>query len=335
MTNGRPRATRPVPCLVAALLITGLTAVACNPQEMGSRTQRLSVATGGTGGVYYPYGGGVAKVISDNVEGVEATAEVTGGSVDNLKFIATGSADLGIVLADSLDDAYQGRGVFSDFGAVPARALAVLYDNYNHVVTLTSKEIRTIADLKDRVISTGAPGSGTEVSAFRILEAAGVNPETDVRRQSLGASQSVDALKDDKIDAFFWSGGIPTGSVLDLATTPGRTIQVVANDAVLPTLTAEYGATVYHVSTIPSSTYPGMETDVEVIAVANVLIVHEEMSDELAYQIVQALFEHHDVMAAIHPMAALLTLENAVTGAPIPFHPGAARYYAEQRRPVE
>ena len=260
---------------------------------------------------------------------------MTGGSLDNLKFLANGSADMGIVLADSLDDAYHARGVFSDFGAVPARALAVLYDNYNHVVTVTSKEIGTLADLKGRLISTGSPGSGTEVSAFRILEAGGVNPETDIRRQSLGAAQSVGALKDDKIDAFFWSGGIPTGSVLDLATTPGRTIQVVPNAAVLATLAAEYGDTVYHVATIPRTTYPGMETDVDVIAVANVLVVHEEMPDELAYRIVQALFEHHDEMAAIHAMAALLTLDNAVIGSPVPFHPGAARYYADQGRPVE
>jgi TRAP transporter TAXI family solute receptor len=335
MTDRHPRAPRPALWLAAIGLTAGLMAIACNPQEMGSRSERLSVATGGTGGVYYPYGGGVAKVISDHLEGVEATAEVTAGSVDNLKFIANGSADLGIVLADSLDDAYQARGVFAEFGAVPTRALAVLYDNYNHVVTTTAKEISTIGDLRDRVISTGAPGSGTEISAFRILEAAGVNPETDIRRQSLGAAQSVDALKDNKIDAFFWSGGIPTGSVLDFATTPGRTIRIVANAALLPSLAGDYGATVYHVSTIPSSTYPGMETSVDVIAVANVLVVHEEMSDELAYRIVQALFEHHDEMSAIHPMAALLTLENAVTGSPVPFHPGAARYYAEQGRPVE
>ena len=303
--------------------------LACNPQELGGLTQRLSVATGGTGGVYYPYGGGVAKVISDHIDGVEATAEVTNGTVDNLKFIANRSADLAFGLADSLDDAFHARGVFSEFGAVPARALAVLYDNYNHVVTLTGKDIDTVADLRNRVVSTGAPGSGTEVSAFRILEAAGVDPETDIRRQSLGASQSVDALKDNKIDAFFWSGGIPTGSVLDLATTPGRTIKLVASDELLATLQGQYGASVYHTSTIPRTTYPGMEADVTVVAVANVLVAHESMAEELAYRITQAFFDYHDELGAIHPMAEILTLETAVVGSPIPFHDGAVRYYRE------
>ena len=148
-----------------AILISAATLVGCS--QPGGLTQRLSVATGGTGGVYYPYGGGIAKVISDHLDGIEATAEVTAGTVDNLKFIANGSADLGFALADSLDDAYHGRGVFADFGAIPARAIAVLYDNHNHIVTLVGSDITSVSDLRGHVVSTGAPGSGTEVSAFR------------------------------------------------------------------------------------------------------------------------------------------------------------------------
>ena len=310
--------------LALALLVIG-----CSPSEIGTLTQRVSIATGGTGGVYYPYGGGVAKVISDGVEGVEATAEVTHGTVDNLKFIANRSADIAFALADSLDDAYAGRAVFSDFGAVPARALAVLFDNYNHVVTLEGTGIATVADLDGRIVSTGSPGSGTEISALRILEAAGVNPES-LRRQSLGASQSVGAIKDGKIEAFFWSGGIPTGSVLDLATTPGRTIRVLSTEALLPALQQQYGDAIYHNENIPQSTYPGMASDVVTIAVANVLVVHESMDSDLARRITESLFQHHDVLAAIHPMAALLSHETAVAGSPIPFHDGAIAYYREQ-----
>ena len=313
----------------AVLVMAGLM-LACNPNHMGSLTKRLSIATGGTGGVYYPYGGGIAKVISDHVEGVEATAEVTAGTVDNLKFIANRSADLAFGLADSIDDAVNGRGAFAEFARIPLRALAVLYDNHNHVVTLARKEIATIADLKDKVISTGAPGSGTEISAFRILEAAGIDPERDIRKQRLGAAQSVAALKDGKIDAFFWSGGIPTGSVLDLAATPGRTIVLVPNTEVLATLQERYGAFVYHASTIPKSIYPGMEENVATVAVSNVLVVHESMDAELAYWITRALFEAHDELAAIHPMATALTLEAAVQGSPISFHDGAVRYYREE-----
>jgi hypothetical protein len=317
---------------LALIAVVGTAVVACGGPDAGGGglTVRLSVATGGTGGVYYPYGGGIAKVISDHVDGVEATAEVTAGTVDNLKFIANRSADLAFGLADSIDDAANQRGVFSDFGEVPMRGLAVLYDNYNHLVSVTSTGIETVADLKERVVSTGAPGSGTEVSAFRILEAAGVNPETDITRQSLGAAQSVDAIKDDKIDAFFFSGGLPTGAILDLASTPGRTIKVVPNGGTLPTLQEQYGALVYHNSPIPPSVYPGMEDTVTVVAVSNVLVVHADMDEELAYELTRVLFDHHDELAAVHPMAGVLTLDSATAGSPIPFHDGAIRYYQEQ-----
>lgn len=319
------------PLALAVIAAIGATMLACAaPDGGGGLTVRLSIATGGTGGVYYPYGGGIAKVISDNLEGVEATAEVTAGTVDNLKFIANRSADLGFALADSLDDSFHGRGAFDEFGAVPARAIAVLYDNHNHLVTLTSTGITNIADLAGRVVSTGAPGSGTEISAFRILEAAGLDPEQDIRRQSLGAVTSVDALRDGKIDAFFWSGGIPTGSVLDLATTPGRTIRLVPNGGVLDTLQTRYGALVYHGSHIPETTYPGMDADVATIAVSNVLVAHEAMDAELARGITAALFAYHDELAAVHPMAGVLSLESALIGSPVPFHDGAAAYYRER-----
>ena len=316
------RAFFPVALLGAAL--------ACAPPSGGGLTQRLSVATGGTGGVYYPFGGGVAQVISDHVEGVEATAEVTAGTVDNLKFLANHGADLAFALADSLDDAAAGRGVFADFGVVPARAIAVLYDNLNQLVTLEGKGIETVADLRDRVVSTGAPGSGTEITAVRVLEAAGLSPGTDIRQQSLGVSESVDALKDDKIDAFFWSGGIPTGAVLDLASTPGRTVKLVSIAHTLPFLHEHHGDSVYHGVKIPRITYPGMADDAEVVGVANVLVAHEAMSEDLAYRITQALFEHHDQLAAVHAEAAKLSLESAVLGSTVPFHAGAIRYYREQ-----
>lgn len=325
------RSTMVWPLVIAA----ALTSAACNPQQLveqeGGLTQRVSIATGTTGGVYYPYGGGVAKVISEHLANVEATAEVTAGTVDNVKFLHNGSADIAFGLADSLDDAEAGRGVFEDFGAVPVRALAVLYMNHTHVVTLADKNIDRLADLTGRVVSTGAPGSGTEIIAFRVLEAAGIDPETDIRKQGLGSTQSVGALKDQKIDAFFWSGGLPTGSVLDLATTPGRTIKLIPNAGTLSSLHEQYGSVVYQSTIIPRSTYPGMEADVPVIGVVNVLAVHERMSEELAYGITRVLFERRADLVAIHSEAEGLTLESAILGSPIPFHDGAIRYYREQQ----
>ena len=336
VSAGQDQGVEPRPFRFAAALVgaAAVVLVACNPQQLVEderTTQRLSIATGGTGGVYYPYGGGIAKVISERLEDVEATAEVTAGTVDNLKFLHNGSADVAFALADSLDDAVAGRGAFAEFGAVSARALAVLYMNYTHLVTRADRNIDGITDLKDKVVSTGAPGSGTEITAVRILEAVRLDPESDLRRQRLGVIQSVDALKDQKIDAFFWSGGLPTGSVLDLAATPARRIKLIPNAEALPSLQNKYRSAVYERSVIPSSTYPGMEANVPVIVVANVLVVHEQMSEELAYGITRVLFERRADLVAIHSEAENLTLESASIGSPVPFHEGAIRHYREQQ----
>ena len=298
-------------------------------REHGAR-QWLSVATGGTGGVWYPYGGGIAKVLSEHVRNVEATAEVTSASIDNLNFLRAGTADLAFTLADALNDAYRGVGPFTETGRVPARALAVLYGSYVHLATTEGRGIDGLGDLRGKVVSTGSPGSGTEAAALRILEAAGLDPDGDLRRQGLGVGQSVDALRDGKIDAFFWVGGVPTGAVLDLANTPGRELKLLPLAELLPALRAEYGAELYTPISIPRSTYPGLEADVPTISVANVLVVDREMSEELAYEITRALFEHRDELIAIHPEARNLTPKSAIEGSPVPFHPGAIRFYRER-----
>ena len=309
-------------CCVLCLL------VACAPPA--SPIQRLSVATGGTGGVYYPYGGGVAQIISRYIPDVEATAEVTAASIDNLKFLRDGKADLGFTLADSLEEGLQGRGAFADGGGAPFRALAVLYGNYTHIATLAGSGIERIEDLKDKVVSTGAAGSGTELIAVRVLEAAGLDPDTDIRKQSLGAAQSVDALKDGKVDAFFWSGGLPTGAVLDLATSARQPLRLLENASVLSALQATYGSTVYHERAISPDAYPGIVDEVPVVGVNNILAVHERMPSELAYLITKALFEHRAELEAVHSEAKNLTLDRATVGSPAPFHEGAIRYYRER-----
>src|SRR5688500_9581410 len=220
----------------AWLAIVVLTVVACTPREFvrgDGGIARLSIATGNTGGVFYPYGGGLAKVLSESLPKVEVTAEVTAASVDNLKLIQLGKVDIAFTLADTLADAVNGRGPFEKAGPVAAQTLAVLYPNYTHLVTVEGNGIDRIADLRGKVVSTGSAGSGTEVIAFRVLRAAGLDPDRDIRRQALSVNASVDAIKDDKIDAFFWSGGLPTASVLDLASTAGLTAKLIANDEVM------------------------------------------------------------------------------------------------------
>ena len=312
----------------AFIAVVAIAACGSSASPSGGR-QRLSIATGGTGGVFYPYGGGIAKVISENIENVEATAEVTAASVDNLKFIKQGTSDLAFTMADTAQDALLARDVFADFGAVPARTLAVLYSSYVHVVTLAGSGITRVADLKGRTVSIGSPGSGTAVLAQRILEVAGIDPARDLRTQSLGVAQSVDALKDGKVEAFFWNGGLPTAAVVDLVNTPGTRAQFISTDDILPRLQQKYGPQLYYRALIPRDTYKA-ERDTPVVAVANLLVVSESMDEQLAYDITRLLFEKQAELAAIHPQARELSLDTALVGSPIPFHPGAIRYYRER-----
>lgn len=321
--------------LVLLMALLSLVA-ACGPKGAPTGTEagkasvtRLSIATGNTGGVYYPYGGGIAKIISESIPNVEATAEVTAASVDNLKYIRDRKSDLAFTTADTLADAVQGTGAFKDT-KLPIRVIAALYFNTTHVVTLTSTSIKSIRDLKGKVVSIGSPGSGTEVTALRILEAFGIHPETDIKRQGLGVSQSVDALKDGKIDAFFWNGGLPTAAVLDLAHTPGMTIRMLEDASILESLRKTYGEGLYLPGIVPKAMYPGLDADVGVVNIPNLLAVHADMDENLVYQITKTLFDRKSALVAIHPEAQNLSLASAVQGSPAPFHPGAIRYYEEQ-----
>jgi uncharacterized protein len=310
---------------VGALVVACMNSAGSN----GATTQRLSIATGGTGGVFYPYGGGIAKIISESLPGVEATVEVTAASIDNLKFLKQGTSDIAFTMADIAQDALQSRDAFTTFGAVPLRTLAVLYSSYTHLVASEESGITTVAQLKGHVVSVGAAGSGTTTLALRILEAAGLDPKRDLRRQNLGVAQSVDAMKDGKIDAFFWNGGLPTASVLDLVNTPGITVRFISTDTLLPRLEQMFGPGLYYRENIPKTTYK-MNADASVIAVANLLVVSETMAEPLAYDITRLLFDKQKELAAIHPQARSLNLKAAVSGSPIPFHPGAIRLYRER-----
>jgi TRAP transporter TAXI family solute receptor len=261
---------------------------------------------------------------------VEATAEVTAASVDNLKFIRDRKADIAFTTADTLADGVNGTGAFKDT-KLPLRTLAVLYKNYTHVVTLASGPIKEMTDLKGHVVSTGSPGSGAEVTAFRVLQAYGIDPEKDIQRQRLGATESADALKDGKVDAFFWSGGLPTAAIVDLGHTTGITIRLVSNDSVLEDLQNTYGKSLYVRGIVPKDVYPKLESDVGVVSIPTLLVVHAEMDENLVYEITRTLFDHRDELIAIHPEAKNLALDSAVKESPAEFHPGAIRYYKEHQ----
>jgi TRAP transporter TAXI family solute receptor len=309
--------------LIAAVLV--FTALPAEPQQ---KSVRLSIATGGTGGVYYPLGGGLANVLSKNLAGVEATAEVTSASVDNIKLVGAGKADVAFSLADTASEGFNGTGKFKE--KVPVRSIAVLYANKSQWVTVEGTGVQKMQDLKGRRIATGAPGSGTEIIALRILEAYGMDPEKDVKREKLSVAESVNALKDRKIDAFFWSGGVPTAAVTDLAATPGTKIKLLDHAEAIPNLVKKYGS-LYVKGVIPAKSYPGQAKDVEVADVWNVLVVNEKMDEKLAHDIVKTLFEKKADLVAVHSEAANLKLESQYEGgSPIPFHPGAIKYFSEK-----
>ncbi len=288
---------------------------------------RLSIATGGTGGVYYPYGGAIASVISKYVPGVEATAEVTAAAVDNIKLVAAGEADLGYAYPDLAYDAIEGLGQFKR--KLPIRVVAHLYVSYFHLVTLGNSPIKSVADLRGKRVSTGAPGSGTEVVAFRVLEAYGINHDKDIKRDRLSVVESVNALKDGKIDAFFWVGGLPTAAILDLAATPGTSMKLIPTDGALPNIFRKYGH-VYVSTKIPKATYPKIATDTGVVGIPNILVCNTNASTDLIYSILKAMFDHKNELVNVHSQAKELTIQGAVIKTAVPYHPGAVKFFREK-----
>jgi TRAP transporter TAXI family solute receptor len=294
-----------------------------------SFAQNLSIGTGGTGGVYYPLGGGMAAVLSKYVDGMQATAEVTGGSVANLQLIGTGKPYLGMTMADAGLDALKGQDKFKGH-PVPVRTLMVMYPNRMHVVTIEGSGVATIKDLKGKRVSTGSGGSATEVMAFRVIEAAGLDKDRDMKRERLGVAESVNAIKDRKIDAFFWVGGLPTAAVTDLANTPGIRIKLIDHADLVPAMNKKYGD-LYVKDVIARDVYHGMDRDNHQATVMNLLVAHQNMDDKTAYNVVKAVFEHKDELVRVHKEAENFRLENQKAAAsPIPFHPGALKYYAEK-----
>jgi len=292
------------------------------------KTVRLSIATGSAGGVYYPLGEGMVHILSKYMSFAEVTTEVTSGSVDNCRRVGMRKTDLAFILADLGWDAYRGRGAFRE--KVDLRAVAALYPNHMHAVTAEGKGISKVADLRGKRVSTGAPGGGTETMALRLLEAYGLEPDKDMKRDRLLPTESAAALKEREMDAFFWVGGLPAASIMNLGTTPGIQLKLLGHEDAIPIMREKYGP-IYVKGTIPAGTYPRQGEDIPVAVVWNLLVCHESMQENLVYDIVKVLFEHQSEWVTLHPNAGYLSMEHQVTdGSPIPFHPGAIRYFSEK-----
>jgi TRAP transporter TAXI family solute receptor len=307
---------------IAAALVAAGTAVAQDKVT-------ISIATGPTGGVYYPLGGGIANVLSKYVPGYAANAESTAGSVANLQLVNQKKSDIALSMADAAWDGFKGQGKFQA-GAVPVRALMVAYPNRMHVVTVEGAGINKLADLKGKRVSTGAPNSATELMAFRVLEAMGLDMEKDIRRERLDPGKSADAIKDRKLDAFFWVGGIPTSAVTDLGATPGLKLKLVDHADVVDAMNKKYGP-LYVRDTIPAKSYPGQEQPNQVATVWNIIIARADMPDQVAYNIVKTIFDKRDELILVHKEAQNFDLRHqSKAAASIPYHPGAAKYFAEK-----
>jgi len=317
--------------LLAVAVIAAMGATAASAQQ----SKQLSIATGGTGGVYYPLGGGFGNILGRELPGVVATAQVTGGSVANLQLIGSGKADICYTQVDAAWDAINGTDKFTATGKLPIRALVVMYPNHMHVVSVDGTGITKVEDMKGKRVSTGSPGSATEVYALRVIEAAGLDPDKDMRRERLGAAESVNALKDRKIEAFFWVGGLPTAAVTDLAATPNTKIKVIDIAQYTTKMNEKYGP-LYAEATIPATTYKGMDADAKNNTVWNIMAVNASMDEKLAYDLTRIMLEKRDDLALVHKEALNIKPEWQTSGrAGIPWHPGALKYFKEKGIKVE
>lgn len=285
----------------------------------------VNILTGGTSGVYYPLGAALAKIYGDKIPDVRTQVQATKASVENLNLLQAGKGEIAFALGDSVKFAWDGN---ADAGFKAKldklRGLAAIYPNYIQIVASKESGIKTLADLKGKGLSVGAPKSGTELNARAILGAAGFSYEDLGKTEYLPFGESVELIKNRQLDATLQSAGLGVASIRDLASS--LPIQVVAVPA---EIVNKVGAP-YVAKTIPAGTYDGQTEDVPTAAVINFLVTREGVSDDLAYQMTKQLFENLPDLTAAHKAAADIKLEAAAKDMPIPIHPGAEKYYKEK-----
>ncbi|GAA0700773.1 TAXI family TRAP transporter solute-binding subunit [Marinobacterium maritimum] len=285
----------------------------------------INILTGGTSGVYYPMGVALSKIYNDQIDGAKASVQSTKASVENLNLIQIGRGELGFALGDSVNSAWQGD---QDAGFPQKldklRGLTAIYPNYIQIVASKDSGIRTLADLRGKRVSVGAPRSGTELNARRVFGAAGLSYDDFSRVEYLPFGQSVELIKNRQIDATLQSAGLGVASIRDLSTSVDITIVPVSAEVAKALNNPAYIST-----TIPAGTYEGQDADVSTVAVVNFLVTSTNVSDDSAYQMARQLFENRDRLEAAHAAGRQIKLENALNGMPVPLHPGAERYYRE------
>jgi len=313
-----------------AALAMGAAVLAAPRLARAQQGTQLAIATGTTGGVYYPLGGGLANILSRAIPGLSATVEVTGGSVANNQLLGAGRVGMIFSQVDACVDAVRGAERFRG-RPVNVRALAVIYTNRMQVVTTAAAGIASMADLKGKRVSTGAPGSATEGMAFRLIEGAGLDRDKDFRaRERLSPAESTNAIKDGKLDAYFFVSGVPTSAITDLGASPGITLRLVDHAEFTDKIVEKYGP-VYFPEVIPAGTYPGQTTDNKQMSVANILAVLDTMPNEQATRILEATWRAREDLVQVHAEARGFTLDRQKTAAAgVPWHPAAEAFWKTQ-----
>ncbi|TCT05620.1 TAXI family TRAP transporter solute-binding subunit [Aquabacter spiritensis] len=292
---------------------------------VAAKAEFVNILTGGTSGVYYPLGVAISKVLTEKVKDTRPSVQATKASVENLVLIQGGKGEIAFTLADSLADGAAGKEE-AGFKAplTKVRALGGIYPNYIQIVASKDSGIKTLADLKGKRLSVGAPKSGTELNARAILNAAGIKYEDLGKVEYLPFAESVELMKNRQLDATLQSAGLGVASIKDLANSvPITVVEVPA--AVIEKVGAPYLAT-----TIPAKTYEGQTADVATAAVPNFLVTRADLSDEAVYAMTKAIYDNLGELAAAHAAAKSIKVENAMKGSPVPFHPGAAKYFKEK-----
>ncbi len=310
--------------LLAAAVLTAATACA-GDQSPGVQVNddSLIISGGGTTGIYYSYGAELATVLTDRLD-VESAALETGGSVENLHNLADGTAQLAFSAADAASDAVAGEDPFPE--PLDVLAVARVYDDFVHLVVPADSPITSIEDLRERAVSLGAVGSGTELIARRLLDAAGVDAD-EIVNPALGIDDSIEAMMAGRIDGFFWSGGLPTPGVKDLAAqVPIRLVDLWQ----LVEHVRDAHSDAYRHGVVPKGMY-GLTDDVATMAVPNFLMVRGDAADDVVHEITRILFEERSSIAAEVPAAALLDRHRAIFTEPVELHPGALQYYRETK----
>lgn len=294
------------------------------PAAASGETTKITMGTGGTTGTYYAFGGVIANVINGKNVGVNINVQSTGASKANIYLVNDGEADMAIVQNDVMDYAYNGSDLFAEEGAATEfSTVAALYAEVCQIVS--TGDIKSIGDLKGKRVSVGDAGSGVEFNARQILEAYGVTFD-DIQVNNLGFGDSADALKDGKIDAFFCTAGAPTTAIVELATTNSINLLEIDDEHAKILSDAHPFYTTYP---IPGGSYKGVDNDVQTVAVKATIIASPKLSEDVVYNFTKALFDNQGEIASAHAKGEELSLEYAVSGISVPFHPGAEKYFKE------